>query len=88
MKTLYATLLLVFTALTLMSTTSMAWGRDWRGGPGYRYPARWNQGFWRHTYYQGHMGWWWVVGGSWYFYAAAPVYPYPQAQPVYVYPAP
>ena len=36
----------------------------WRGG-------HWNQG--RHD---GRLGWWWVVGASWYFYPA-PVYPYP-----------
>ena len=36
----------------------------WRGG-------HWNQG--RHD---GRLGWWWVVGASWYFYPG-PVYPYP-----------
>ncbi len=36
----------------------------WRGG-------HWNQG--RHD---GRLGWWWVVGPSWYFYPA-PIYPYP-----------
>ncbi|OHX11047.1 hypothetical protein BI343_05565 [Chromobacterium amazonense] len=36
----------------------------------------WRGGYWNHGYYHGRLGWWWVVGGSWYFYSA-PVYPYP-----------
>lgn len=36
----------------------------WRGG-------RWYQG--RHI---GRLGWWWIVGPTWYFYPA-PIYPYP-----------
>ena len=37
---------------------------------------RWRGGAWRHARHQGRLGWWWVVGGSWYFYSQ-PVYPYP-----------
>ncbi len=37
---------------------------------------RWRGGVWRHARHQGRLGWWWVVGGSWYFYSQ-PVYPYP-----------
>lgn len=36
----------------------------------------WRSGRWHHGRHAGHVGWWWVVGGSWYFYPAA-VYPYP-----------
>jgi hypothetical protein len=36
----------------------------------------WRGGGWRHTWHDGHLGWWWVVGPSWYFYSA-PIYPYP-----------
>jgi hypothetical protein len=37
---------------------------------------RWRHGRWWHGPHGGHVGWWWVVGGDWYFYPA-PVYPYP-----------
>lgn len=36
----------------------------------------WTSGYWRHEWHNNLYGWWWVVGGIWYFYAA-PVYPYP-----------
>jgi hypothetical protein len=38
--------------------------------------ASWRAGHWNHTRYSGRLGWWWVVGPSWYFYSEA-VYPYP-----------
>lgn len=38
--------------------------------------AAWEGGAWRHTWHNGHYGWWWFVGGDWFFYAA-PIYPYP-----------
>jgi hypothetical protein len=36
----------------------------------------WRGGHWIHARHGGRMGWWWVVGASWYFYPS-PVYPYP-----------
>jgi hypothetical protein len=36
----------------------------------------WRGGAWRHELHDGHLGWWWVVGGSWFFYPA-PIFPYP-----------
>jgi hypothetical protein len=36
----------------------------------------WRGGHWTHAHHDGRVGWWWVVGPSWYFYMA-PVYPYP-----------
>jgi hypothetical protein len=36
----------------------------------------WRDGRWFHGRHGGHLGWWWVIGSSWYFYPA-PVYPYP-----------
>jgi hypothetical protein len=36
----------------------------------------WRNGHWARTRHDGRMGWWWVVGSSWYFYPL-PVYPYP-----------
>jgi hypothetical protein len=36
----------------------------------------WRGGGWRHDFHDGRMGWWWVVGPTWYFYPE-PVYPYP-----------
>ena len=38
--------------------------------------ARWSEGGWRHGWRHGHLGWWWVVDGSWFFYDQ-PSYPYP-----------
>lgn len=37
---------------------------------------QWRGGGWRHEYHNGHLGWWWVVGGLWYFYPE-PIFPYP-----------
>lgn len=42
--------------------------------PGER--GAWQQGGWRHVEHNGYLGWWWVVGDSWFFYPA-PIYPYP-----------
>lgn len=36
----------------------------------------WRGGHWTHARHGGRIGWWWVVGPSWYFYPQ-PVYPYP-----------
>jgi hypothetical protein len=36
----------------------------------------WQRGSWRHVMRNGHLGWWWVAGGLWYYYPA-PIYPYP-----------
>lgn len=36
----------------------------------------WRSGHWNHGLHHGRMGWWWVIGSSWYFYPS-PVYPYP-----------
>jgi hypothetical protein len=46
-----------------------------------REPATWRNGNWHHTSYGGRFGWWWVVGGVWYWYAA-PIYPYPTVVPI------
>ncbi len=37
---------------------------------------KWRHGSWHHGHHRGRIGWWWVVGPSWYFYSG-PVYPYP-----------
>lgn len=37
---------------------------------------KWRRGSWHHGHHHGRIGWWWVVGPSWYFYSG-PVYPYP-----------
>ncbi len=36
----------------------------------------WRGGHWFHGNYGGRLGWWWVVGPSFYFYPT-PIYPYP-----------
>lgn len=54
---------------------------QWGGGHSFR-PHRfgghshWRGGHWHHGHHGDHFGWWWVVGGLAYLYAA-PVYPYP-----------
>jgi hypothetical protein len=53
--------------------------RDWH---------TWRGGQWTHSRHDGRIGWWWVVGSSWYFYPT-PVYPYPspwEPAPVVVVP--
>ena len=42
--------------------------------PGERHA--WEHGEWRHSWHNGHLGWWWFAGGSWFFYPQ-PIYPYP-----------
>jgi hypothetical protein len=37
---------------------------------------RWRGGHWVHGHHGGRLGWWWVIGPTWYFYPA-PIYPYP-----------
>ena len=52
---------------------------QWRGDIGrfHEHDWRlWRGGRWTHARHDGRLGWWWVVGGSWYFYPV-PVYPYP-----------
>lgn len=41
-----------------------------------RDPALWRGGRWYHGTYAGALGWWWIVGATWYFYEK-PLYPYP-----------
>lgn len=48
----------------------------WHGNAGVFYGPGWRGGHWAHGHHGGRLGWWWVVGPSWYFYPA-PVYPYP-----------
>lgn len=36
----------------------------------------WQGGAWRHVMHNGYLGWWWVIGDSWFYYPA-PIYPYP-----------
>jgi hypothetical protein len=58
-----------------------------RGGPSHQWHGNiarfhdhdwgvWRGGHWSHARHDGRLGWWWVVGPSWYYYPA-PVYPYP-----------
>jgi mono/diheme cytochrome c family protein len=47
----------------------------------------WQAGNWRHESHNGHLGWWWVAGGIWYYYPE-PVYPYPASISAYTYPLP
>lgn len=66
-------------------------GRGWHRGEFRHFDEHelvmWRGGHWIHGHHEGRRGWWWVVGGIWYFYAA-PVYPYPDpyVPPVVVVP--
>lgn len=51
------------------------WRHDIRVFPRYDLD-RWRGGYWHHGWHDGRWGWWWLVGGIWYYYAA-PIYPYP-----------
>ena len=52
----------------------------WHRGNIHRFEAHdriiWRGGHWQHARYGGRLGWWWIVGPSWYFYSR-PIYPYP-----------
>jgi hypothetical protein len=55
--------------------------RGWRGHHDIRHfqrhdIRRWRDGRWVHGRHDGHLGWWWVAAGIWYFYPR-PIYPYP-----------
>src|SRR6185437_1417075 len=52
-------------------------------GPSFNY-GRWRGGYWYHGAWGPRVGWWWVVGPTWYYYAE-PVYPYPPAEVAPVY---
>ena len=62
------------------------WRGDIRHFDRHDFP-RWRAGDWRHARHQGRLGWWWVVGGSWYFYSQ-PVYPYPDPYTPHYYTQP
>jgi hypothetical protein len=87
-KTLFSALLALWLSVPLMAFADPhgrggfhGGGGSFRGGGDIRHfgghdVTVWRSGGWRHTYYNGRLGWWWVVGGAWYFYPQA-VYPYP-----------
>jgi hypothetical protein len=91
MRTSFWTPLALAASLVMLAGTAQADPR-WHGDIHrfeYRDMHHWRGGLWRHDYHDGHMGWWWVVGGAWYFYPQ-PVYPYPDpyTPPVIVQPQP
>jgi hypothetical protein len=47
-------------------------GHPWHGPE----LERWHHGAWWHGSHHGRLGWWWIVGDTWYLYPA-PIYPYP-----------
>lgn len=47
----------------------------------------WRGGRWHHGHHGGRLGWWWIVGPTWYFYPArVETYPDPYQPPVVVVP--
>ena len=61
-------------------------GHHWHGNAPHFYGPGWRGGHWAHGDHGDRLGWWWVVGPSWYYYPA-PVYPYP-APPQVLVPGP
>lgn len=51
------------------------WHGDIHSYHGHDY-HQWHSGHWYHGDHYGHLGWWWLAGGMWYYYPV-PVYPYP-----------
>ncbi len=79
--------LIVIFVLLIFSSSVFAQGYGnghghghWHGGNIHRFELHdrhvWRGGGWHHVRYGGRLGWWWVVGPSWYYYSR-PVYPYP-----------
>jgi hypothetical protein len=79
MKTQMIAFVLLFSVFgALQSTTASAqWRRGGYGGYG------WGEGRWQHSWHNGRLGWWWVLGPSWYYYPR----PYVQPQTVIIQPA-
>ena len=82
MKSIIGWTLAVAATLVTVPLTANAqhWDHNHWHGDIVRFEAhdmyRWHSGGWRHSWHDGRLGWWWVVGGAWYFYPQ-PVYPYP-----------
>ncbi|MDA8095673.1 MAG: hypothetical protein M0T84_17555 [Betaproteobacteria bacterium] len=58
-------------------------GPEWHGDiPRFREHDfdRWRGGRWYHGFHEGHLGWWWIVNGLWYFYPHR-AYPNPYIPP-------
>jgi hypothetical protein len=92
MKKVAAILLLAALAMPSLAHAD-DWHRDphWRGNIHHfnqRDVNYWHTGHWYHGRHGGRLGWYWVLGPSFYFYSA-PVYPYPDPFiPPVVVPAP
>lgn len=83
-------LFLSVVALGLLATQPTFADEHGRGGDHWRHegiPDHWRGGRWERSWHDGRLGWWWVVGPSWYYYPT-PVYPYPEPPVVVVTPPP
>lgn len=73
-------LITIFLGLSFKAYSDPIRRHGWHGGNIRRFElhdrALWAGGHWRHARYGGHLGWYWVVGPSWYLYSQ-PIYPYP-----------
>ena len=72
-------LLVGLACLSPLLTSTSAVAQHWRGDIRHfdkHDRHHWQGGKWVHTRHHGHLGWWWVVGSSWYFYTR-PIFPYP-----------
>ena len=82
----------LFISLAVLCTPIQAFAHSHEHGWGghEHYHENWHRGEWHHEWHDGRFGWWWLVNGAWFWYAAA-TYPYPAepyAPAVIQYPAP
>jgi hypothetical protein len=84
-KTILSLVLVVLLVAALPALGQAIPGPIWRGGFHPHDTVVSREGRWFHGWRGNRLGWWWIVGNSWYWYPA-PVYPYPDlyAPPVVV----
>ncbi|MGZ3699184.1 MAG: hypothetical protein ACXWPM_10610 [Bdellovibrionota bacterium] len=69
-KFLVSAFLFIIATGTLGASAAHAdehWGRR-RPGPRIEPRMEWGHGRWIHDRHNGRLGWWWIVGNSWFFY--------------------
>ena len=57
-------LLLISSLVQTLFTAPSAYADGWKRRP----HIEWTRGRWIHDRHDGRLGWWWVIGSSWYFF--------------------
>jgi hypothetical protein len=87
-KCLFFFLLMIFSLLADSQARVNQISLRWHRGDIHHFEmndrSHWSRGRWKHQNYNGRIGWWWVVGPSWYYYSR-PIYPYPDPYTPSVY---